>query len=120
MQTLYCFIENSIFKLGGVQRFARELERCRKEYRQLFNGNNRQAPERHGTIFQEIREIPTINECRLNSLNVLNSLLIFFNQNDYKITKDEFYDLQIDDVLSIYELLLKQNLEKKKQMDAIK
>ena len=54
------------------------------------------------------------------SLRVLNSLLVFFNQNDYKITKDEFSDMQVDDILSIYELLLKQNLQKKKQMDAIK
>lgn len=49
----------------------------------------------------------------------MNSLILFFNQNGYKITKEEFFDLQVDDVLSIYELLLNQNAEKKKQMEAI-
>ena len=52
-------------------------------------------------------------------MKILNSLLIFFNQNKYQISKDEFNDLQVDDIISIYELLLEQNLQKKKQMDAI-
>lgn len=50
----------------------------------------------------------------------MNSLLIFFNQNDYPITKQEFNDLQVDDLISIYELLLEQNLYKKREMDRIK
>lgn len=52
------------------------------------------------------------------ALNFMNSLLLFFNQNDYSITKTEFNDLQVDDVISIYELLLEQNLQKQKQMEA--
>lgn len=51
------------------------------------------------------------------TLNVMNSLLLFFNQNDYPITKNEFNDLQVDDVISIYELLLEQNLNKQKQIE---
>lgn len=54
------------------------------------------------------------------SLKVLNSLLLFFNQNDYPISKDEFNDLQVDDVISIYELLLEQNLNKQKQIEMSK
>ena len=50
----------------------------------------------------------------------MNNLLIFFNQNDYPITKQEFNDLQVDDLISIYELLLEQNLYKKREMDRIK
>ena len=46
--------------------------------------------------------------------------MIFFNQNDYPITKQEFNDLQVDDLISIYELLLEQNLYKKREMDRIK
>ena len=49
-----------------------------------------------------------------------NSLLIFFNQNDYPITKQEFNDLQVDDLISIYELLLEQNLYKKREMERVK
>ena len=52
------------------------------------------------------------------ALNYMNSLLLFFNQNDYPITKNEFNDLQVDDVISIYELLLEQNLQRQKQMEA--
>ena len=52
------------------------------------------------------------------ALKIMNSLLLFFNQNDYPITKNEFNDLQVDDILSIYELLLEQNLNKQKQMEA--
>ena len=47
-------------------------------------------------------------------------MLIFFNQNDYPITKQEFNDLQVDDLISIYEILLEQNLYKKREMDRIK
>ena len=54
------------------------------------------------------------------SLKVLNSLLLFFNQNDYPISKDEFNDLQVDDEISIYELLLEQNLNKQKQIEMSK
>lgn len=53
-------------------------------------------------------------------MKILNSFLIFFNQNNYQISKDEINDLQVDDIISIYELLLEQNLQKKKQMDAIR
>lgn len=52
------------------------------------------------------------------ALKFMNSLLLFFNQNDYPITKNEFNDLQVDDVISIYELLLEQNLQRQKQMEA--
>lgn len=52
------------------------------------------------------------------SLKFMNSLLLFFNQNDYPITKNEFNDLQVDDIISIYELLLEQNLHKQRQMEA--
>ena len=119
MSTLYSFIKIWIFEFGGVQRFATELRRCSKKYRELFNGNCGETPRRVRTIFQEIREIPEVNECRLLSKKILNSLLIFFHQNNYQISKDEFNDLQVDDIISIYELLLEQNLQKKKQMDAI-
>lgn len=54
------------------------------------------------------------------TLKILNSLLLFFNQNDYPISKDEFNDLQVDDVISIYELLLEQNLNKQKQIEMSK
>lgn len=47
----------------------------------------------------------------------MNNLLIFFNQNDYPMTKKEMNDLQVDDIISIYELLLEQNLYKKREMD---
>ena len=36
------------------------------------------------------------------------------------MTKSEFNDLQVDDLISIYELLLEQNLYKKREMDRIK
>lgn len=52
------------------------------------------------------------------ALKFMNSLLLFFNQNDYPITKNEFNDLQVDDIISIYELLLEQNLQRQKQMEA--
>ena len=61
-----------------------------------------------------------INECRLASLKIMNNLLIFFNQNDYPMTKKEMNDLQVDDLISIYELLLEQNLYKKREMDRVK
>ena len=51
------------------------------------------------------------------ALKFMNSLLLFFNQNDYSITKNEFNDLQVDDIISIYELLLEQNLQRQKQME---
>ena len=50
-------------------------------------------------------------------LKFMNSLLLFFNQNDYSITKNEFNDLQVDDIISIYELLLEQNLQRQKHME---
>ena len=120
MQTLYRNVKISLFEFGGVQRLSGELNRCSKKYRDLFNGNYGETPQRVRTIFQEIRETPTINECRLKSLKILNSLLIFFNQNDYPITKQEFNDLQVDDLISIYELLLEQNLYKKREMERVK
>ena len=52
------------------------------------------------------------------ALKFMNSLLLFVNQNDYSITKNEFNDLQVDDVIRIYELLLEQNLQRQKQMEA--
>ena len=52
------------------------------------------------------------------ALKFMNSLLLFFNQNDYPITKNEFNDLQVDDIISIYELLLEQSLQRQKQMEA--
>ena len=36
------------------------------------------------------------------------------------MTKSEFNDLQVDDLISIYELLLEQNLYKKREMERIK
>lgn len=36
------------------------------------------------------------------------------------MTKSEFNDLQVDDLISIYELLLEQNLQKKKEMELLK
>ena len=50
---------------------------------------------------------------------MLTPIYLYFNQNKFLITKDEFNNMQADEILSIYELLLEQNLRKKRQMEAI-
>lgn len=50
----------------------------------------------------------------------MNSFYTFFNENYYPITKTEFEDIQIDDLLSVYELLLEKNLQKKREYDRIR
>lgn len=47
----------------------------------------------------------------------MNSFYTFFNENSYPITKSEFDDMQVDDLLSVYELLLEKNLQKKREFD---
>ena len=50
----------------------------------------------------------------------MNSFLIFFHENSFNITKEEFNDMQVDDLLSVYELLLEKNLQKKREMDRMR
>ena len=103
-----------------MQRFSLSIRRLCKKYRELFNGYSTAPHERVGTIFQEIRETAPINECRIKALNIMNSFYTFFNENYYPITKTEFEDMQIDDLLSVYELLLEKNLQKKREYDRIR
>ena len=119
MPFILCNKQAGILKLGGVQRFIRELDRCSAKYSELFEGNNRATLERNRTIFEEIRKGPSINESRLLALKMLTPIYLYFNQNKFLITKDEFNNMQADEILSIYELLLEQNLRKKRQMEAI-
>ena len=100
-----------------MQRFSISIRGYCKKYRELFNGNTSAPHERVGTIFQEIRKAPEINECRIKAFKIMNSFYTFFNENSYPITKSEFDDMQVDDLLSVYELLLEKNLQKKREFD---
>ena len=51
------------------------------------------------------------------SMKILKSLLLFFHDNNYFVSEADFNDMQVDEILSVYELLLEKNLYKKREID---
>ena len=51
------------------------------------------------------------------SMKVLKSILLFFHENNYFVLESEFNDMQVDDIISMYELLLEKNLYKKREFE---
>ena len=51
------------------------------------------------------------------SMKILKSILLFFHDNNYFVSEAEFNDMQVDDIMSMYELLLEKNLYKKRELD---
>jgi hypothetical protein len=112
--------EVGILKLGGVQKFDRELDRISKKYSRLFKRNNGQSSNGLGTIFQYLRrQQETKEQDKKTAKQGVVNFVIFFNQCKMCVSYEDIDKMDTDILLMTYESLIEQKYQELLEYDKI-
>lgn len=104
---------------GGVQRLNEYFQRVVQEHSGLFKRNIGNADRESRTIAEYVSEIPKRRESEKQAKEKIVSLRIFLNQNQVAVTTKELNEMDYDELMATYEIVLDQVYEKWKEMQKL-
>jgi len=104
---------------GGVQRLNEHFQRLVQEHSGLFKRDIRSTDRESRTIVEFVSEIPKRGESEKQAKKQIVDLRVFLNQNQVTVTTKELNEMDYDEVMTTYEVVLDQVYEKWKEMQKL-
>ena len=94
-----------------MERLEREIERVSRQYSRVFKGSSGAADR------NDWRRTSEENERQVKKIIISYSVL--FMQNNLSFKPKDVYDMETDDLLMIYEIVIQQIEEQRKSLDGV-
>lgn len=94
-----------------MERLEREIERVSRQYSRVFKGSSGTADR------NDWRRTAEENERQVKKIMISYSVL--FMQNNLSFKPKDVYDMETDDLLMMYEIVIQQIEEQRKSLDGV-